>query len=290
MLIVQKHLGQGLCNRLIMAAYGLYCGRRTCHDVLIPSVPEARNGFASATATGLISYSHTTAPSWIQWSLATPLRVLYWARKLESICKRIPALRACRVKVEANPFFQTGSNELMKQLTCCPFVLLDGWVGSFEMTPEDAALIQSIFRPSTTVLNEVGATVTAARKETDILVGVHIRWGDYKTFKDGIYFHPAEDYALLMRHIAGLFPGKRVSFLIVTNGQPAREAFAGLSVTFGPGSVLGDLYSLAQCDYIVGPPSTYSIWAAFYGEKRLWKFANKHDRPRIEDFTKVASF
>jgi hypothetical protein len=30
-----------------------------------------------------------------------------------------------------------------------------------------------------------------------------------------------------------------------------------------------DLYSLARCDYVFGPPSTYSQWASFYGNKPL---------------------
>ena len=38
-----------------------------------------------------------------------------------------------------------------------------------------------------------------------------------------------------------------------------------MSVGLGPGSVVGDLYALARCDYIMGPPSTYTQWASFYG-------------------------
>jgi hypothetical protein len=28
---------------------------------------------------------------------------------------------------------------------------------------------------------------------------------------------------------------------------------------------VGDLYALAQCDYITGPPTTDTQWASFYG-------------------------
>jgi hypothetical protein len=32
---------------------------------------------------------------------------------------------------------------------------------------------------------------------------------------------------------------------------------------------VGDLYALARCDYIMGPPSTYTQWASFYGNRPM---------------------
>jgi hypothetical protein len=30
------------------------------------------------------------------------------------------------------------------------------------------------------------------------------------------------------------------------------------------------MYAFAECDYIFGPPSTYTMWASFYGNKPLY--------------------
>jgi hypothetical protein len=38
------------------------------------------------------------------------------------------------------------------------------------------------------------------------------------------------------------------------------------------------MYALASCDYIVGPPSTFSLWASFYGQVPLC-FLQKPDEP-----------
>jgi hypothetical protein len=40
------------------------------------------------------------------------------------------------------------------------------------------------------------------------------------------------------------------------------------------GSAVEDLYSLARCDYLLGPPSTFSLWASFYGNVPLHQMAS----------------
>ena len=42
--------------------------------------------------------------------------------------------------------------------------------------------------------------------------------------------------------------------------------FSGLTVDHGPGDPVGDLFALAGCDRVIGPPSTFSQWAAFFGD------------------------
>jgi hypothetical protein len=44
------------------------------------------------------------------------------------------------------------------------------------------------------------------------------------------------------------------------------------------------MYALASCDYIVGPPSTFSLWASFYGQVPLC-FLQKPD-----EFLALANF
>src|SRR5579864_7047234 len=60
------------------------------------------------------------------------------------------------------------------------------------------------------------------------------------------------------------------AFLICSDERQEAATFAPFPVTVGQGTLLGDLFSLAGCDYVVGPPSTYSLWAAFYGRKPLY--------------------
>ncbi len=127
-------------------------------------------------------------------------------------------------------------------------------------------LVRQYFRPVQPIRELVSQCLASARQNSDVVVGVHIRHGDYQTFCNGIMYYTFAEYAALMRLVEGLFPGKRVSFLICSNGTPPAEDFRGLRIHQGPGHVVGDVYALAACDYIVGPPSTYSEWASFYGQ------------------------
>ena len=106
----------------------------------------------------------------------------------------------------------------------------------------------------------------AIRTDAEVVIGVHIRHGDYATFMQGKYFYSVEQYASVMRSIESLYPGKAVAFLVCSNAKCSQEDFAGLNVHFGTGHIIEDMYALADCDLIVGPPSTYTGWASFYGE------------------------
>ncbi len=48
-----------------------------------------------------------------------------------------------------------------------------------------------------------------------------------------------------------------------------------------------DLYTLAQCDYIIGPPSTYSMWASFYGNVPLLKIFSAVEEMSLVKFEVV---
>lgn len=134
-----------------------------------------------------------------------------------------------------------------------------------------AHTLRRFFAPKAAAAANVAALIQSCRDGADLLVGVHIRRGDYREFKAGRYFFEPEQYAALMRQMERLFPGRRVRFLVCSNEAVSELAFPGLDVRPGPGHIIEDLYSLAECDYLFGPPSTYSQWASFYGEVPLYK-------------------
>ena len=87
-----------------------------------------------------------------------------------------------------------------------------------------------------------------------------------------------------MQDVAEQFPGRKVSFLVCSDEPRGREEFPGLSIGFGPGFPLGDLYALAQCDYLLGTLSTFSQWASFYGNKPLYQVREASERPELAQF------
>ena len=177
------------------------------------------------------------------------------------------------------------SPELQAQLAPARTVFVHGWTfrapGSVQ---RHAAHIRNYFQPVEEHARASRQAVDRLRQQADVIIGVHIRRGDYRIWKSGQFFFPITGYADWMRQLAGQFPGSRVAFLVCSNESRDLQEFPGLAVGFGPGSPIGDLYALAGCDYIVGPYSTFTAWASFYGNKPLWH------PPKLEAAAALAEF
>ena len=132
-------------------------------------------------------------------------------------------------------------------------------------------LLRRFFRPIATH-REAVARVLATNREggVDVLVGVHIRRGDYAGWHGGAFLYSNATYVRAMRETQALFPAEaRVRFLLFSNEPIVDEDFAEFDTGRSTDHPVEDLYAMAGCDYIVGPLSTYSMWASFYGRVPL---------------------
>jgi hypothetical protein len=150
-------------------------------------------------------------------------------------------------------------------------VLVDGWkFRAPDYVRRHAPKIRAYFRPVAAYENAGREAVDRLRRKADIVIGVHVRMTDYRHWKGGRYFFKPARYAAWMKELAEQFPGRRVAFLVCSDEPRSADEFPGLTVGFGAGSPLGDNRALAGCDYILGPVSTFSQWASFYGNVPLF--------------------
>ena len=151
-----------------------------------------------------------------------------------------------------------------------------------------------IFTPNKEFLSEAEQYYYKYRKGNDVLIGVHIRRGDYRKFNNGAWFYGLSDYYNKIKEVAALkmFTEKKIGFVICSDEK---------QIDFNPGNnfeiyfeerhFIVDLYLLAKCDYIIGPPSTFSIWASFYGSVPLYMIKDKEILIRNDNFhPEVAEF
>lgn len=131
---------------------------------------------------------------------------------------------------------------------------------------ENADVIRKYFTPRKCYLDNISELMKTIRSKCDVVVGVHIRQGDYAKFMNGSWYYTTKQYVEIMRQLQSLFQRKRVGFLVCSNEPQKNDDFAEFIYEFGTNVVIEDLYSLSQCDYIVGPPSSFNSWAAFYGK------------------------
>jgi len=158
-------------------------------------------------------------------------------------------------------------------------VLVHGWnFRAPNYLRRQAREVRAYFRPAAKCELASRNAVQPLREQAEVVVGVHIRHRDYREWRGGKYYFPIERYARWMGEFAAQFPGRKVAFLVCSDETRQAEEFPGLAVGLGAGSPMGDLYALAQCDYLLGPVSSFSQWASFYGNVPLLQVAASEDR------------
>jgi hypothetical protein len=147
-----------------------------------------------------------------------------------------------------------------------------------------------LFAPKSLHSSVIKKTFSTARAAFSVVVGLHLRRGDYRTYMKGKYFFSDDEFCQFARQIQNQLPGERVGFLLCSNEPIDKNAYADLSTFSLPDSSgVSDLYALAQCDYILGPPSTYSMWASFYGQKKLQFVYSAKQQVKLSKFNTVTS-
>jgi len=123
-----------------------------------------------------------------------------------------------------------------------------------------------------------------------IRLGVHIRRGDYKTWLNGDYYYSDEDFIKVIKSFCTLFPENSIEILITSNEKnlPKEKYITALpaKIHFSSGSPAEDLYALSTCNYLIGPPSTFSLMATFYNDSNLYWIYDKNQPLKKESFQK----
>lgn len=151
-------------------------------------------------------------------------------------------------------------------------VLVQGWMFRDPANVrKHRDVLCKFFKPVEPYYSTVEQEINDAKLSADILIGVHIRRGDYATFLGGKWYYSDEQYAQMMQQLVDAYAalGKTCAFFICSNEAVDLSKYAGLTVLTKQRHFIVDLYALAKCDAIIGPPSTFSQWAAFYGQKPL---------------------
>jgi hypothetical protein len=164
-------------------------------------------------------------------------------------------------------------------------IIKDPWsCRDFTNIKKHAAQVRTFFTPVEKHCRAVEDLVSRARNSCDLLVGVHIRQGDYKRWQGGAYFFSTSEYAAIMARFAAAMPEKQIRFLVCSNEKQDEELFQGLDYVMGTDHPVEDMYAFAACDFLVGPPSTYTAWASFFGSVPLYFLKTAADFINADEF------
>lgn len=207
-------------------------------------------------------------------------RISEWNDRFPILGKSVFTLR----EVSSQTIF-LDTPEVQSRMADAKIVFVHGWrIRAPDSVKRHAEKIREYFRPVAGLEAASRQVVGRLRQVAEVVIGVHLRRSDYRTWKQGQYFFPPERYAAWMRELAAQFPGRKTAFFACSDEPRQASEFPGLAVAIGTGPPIVDLYALAGCDYILGPPSTFSQWASFYGNKPLYQLRSGDDRVERNKF------
>lgn len=123
------------------------------------------------------------------------------------------------------------------------------------------------FTPKEPVRRTIDSVIAPLRKRFTHIVGVHIRQGDYATFKNGRYsLETPRVFEVLKEYLKeNAIQQEEAAFIITSDGSIDVNDFPDLNIIHVSGNATEDLFTLAATDVIIGSNSSYGNLAAYFG-------------------------
>jgi hypothetical protein len=153
-------------------------------------------------------------------------------------------------------------------------ITVGGWNfrASQEMMRKSFELIKETFKRREVKLGgeSLRAEICRRRKSGHSIVGCHIRRGDYVTWRDGRYSFTNQQYSDAVQLAATHHGSSFKSACIVVCTNDPELASTTNDVLISNNSWWTDHEILGLCDFIVGPPSTFSSWSSYLYQKPIY--------------------
>ncbi|MDP2231500.1 alpha-1,2-fucosyltransferase [Methylotenera sp.] len=274
MFILSKKYGR-LCNRLFNSAH------------VLASAIEHKHKFVNLAFYDYACFFHSTSQdifcrfpiqsSFIQ-NHSKVGKLLYYVAYIPSILLRYLkniGIKFNTLKIVSASEYQDGCNldEILPNVisNSNQVVFFQGFpILAFNSLEKHGDEVRKYFTPSAKYQNNIRTLIADLRKDSDLLIGVVIRHGDYREYLSGRYFYTLDQYSQFMDQLHKIFSDKKLKFLICSDEEQNLSAFENFDFYFRSGHMIENLYSLAECDYIISPPSTYGMWASFFGKVPLY--------------------
>ncbi len=284
MVIIQNKTGQ-LANRLFVFSHFIANAIEHNYKLLNPTFDEYSRYFPRVRNNDfpLGDISARAIPG-------LPYPLFKWvSRALFSIIRKSPWHLLIEDSVVENSF-DLGSPEFVREARSGKFLFMRGWdFRDFKNHWKHRYTIREIFAPDPSVLEWTRERLADARMAGARVIGVHVRRGDYAVWEGGRYYFDNHDYMRWMKQMdaSGASDGVKTVFFMCSNDDLSPDDFPGLEVRIPKGDLIEDLYLLSGCDYLIGPPSTYSLWASFYGDVPLLHLREKQQSADLAMFEKT---
>ena len=220
-------------------------------------------------------------------------RVIYTALfktldRISSICfmRKTVSLIFKLLRISYNPVNSVTPLDKSKKI-----IIVNSWEQRLNHQKLNINEIRKAFRFKSESVNKVEEVFKDKREEFDLIIGIHVRRGDYEQYFGGRYYFSDKEYVAICSQLQAEFDNDtKIAFLLCSNEMLDLENYRQFDFfQIDEANLTEDLYALSKCDYITGPPSTYSMWASFYGQKPIFFIKETGMTIRKKDFSIIKS-
>ena len=263
LIIVSDKYGR-LGNRLYLFSQFIIFCKKYNYELWIPGFYEYKRYFSKKYNLLLFQSSINNYLSFINEEdfYYSIVRVTHFIKSLKFFRQIVLTFQSDK---DGNPWERILNNKF-------PVVFFEGFI--FFKYKLDAGnnfeLIKDIFQPASRFRKEIIEPIHSLRKDNDIICGILIRQTDYISWLKGKYFFETCDYINCINIISSVLYKYRIGFFIATDQKQNENLFLNINCILRIGEPIENLYTLSYCDFLVGPPSSFIGWSAFYGQKDLF--------------------
>lgn len=265
MICTFNHSGQ-LCNRLLLFAH--------CCATAI----DTNQSFVHFYADDIIDFASLDPDVLRRFHVC--VRDSFFFRCLNYLLQRYGE-RCRRVEVSSELAKNARRRSLFSSCRCLPKFVLSWFYRDPGALMRHRDEIREILKPKRKYCDAPEAFVRRMKSGRCKVVGVHLRRGDYREFCGGRLMFSDADYIRFIRQAQDVLGGVNgVRFLLVSNEPIQVEAYRreGVdAVVFAGADFREDLVALSCCDYVMGPISTFSWWAAYFGRAKYRPLRGRDD-------------
>ena len=174
-----------------------------------------------------------------------------------------------------------NENELNKDKYLCKKILIIRvWdINCEKSLNKQAWKIRELLKPRIDISNKTESFINDLPTH-QLLVGIHARRGDYKSWNNGLYYYSWSDYRKWITELTLHYKkiGTNVLILICSDEKPPTYIYTSPNTYVSENNYIVDLYLLSSCKIILGPPSSFASWANFYGENKRIVIHDKNQK------------
>ena len=291
-MVIYFHKAGQLANRLFAASHLLANAKENDYQLLLLSLNEYASfykGIKNRKMLGAFAYAVSVAL--FKFCIKAKIKESFFHQIIIAEIPEFSFGEKVTYHWDAKDYYDLRSAEFLEAAKKKPITILFGrFFRDYQAIEDQKDVVRKFFTPTNRITNEVGIFLSGLRGKDCVLVGVHIRKGDYRYFKSGKYNYSIEQYMGILNSIFhSVFREKAVYVICSNEHVDINTLEMPYKIYKHEGTPQEDLYCLSCCDYIIGPPSTFSLWASFLKSVPLYHIRNTEREIQVEDFAVPSS-